>query len=104
MNEIDMDFLEDLTIRIMLYTRVEISKQILENTRAGLDQAIRSKEGRAITNGRTSLVMSVDRYLDSLHDYNNYLSGRLPKDAAKRHFLNEIDATSKLIQTLKESM
>lgn len=100
----DMDFLEDLTIRIMLYTHVEISKTILENTRVYLDQAIRSKDDEAINDGKTSLMMSVDRYLDSVHDYNNYLSGRLPKGTAQRHFVNEIDATSKLIQTLKESM
>ena len=100
----DMDILEDLTIRIMLYTRVEIAKQILENTRADLDQTIRSKEGRSIISAKMSLVVSVDRYLDAVHDYNNYLSGRLPKDGAQRHFVNEIDATSKLIQVLKECM
>ena len=100
----DMDFLEDLTIRIMLYTRVEISKVILENTRVDLDKAIRGKENRGVIAAKMSLVTSVDRYLDSVHDYNNYLSGRLSKSAAQRHFVNEIDATSALIQTLKESM
>ena len=100
----DMDFLEDLTIRIMLYTRVEISKVILENTRVDLDKAIRGKENRGVIVAKMSLVASVDRYLDSLHDYNNYLSGRLSKSAAQKHFVNELDATSKLIQTLKEWM
>lgn len=99
----DMDFLENLTIRIMLYTRVEISEQILKNTKTDFER-IPLKDAPALYDSRISLLASVDRYLDCLEDYNNYLSGRLSKDTAKRHFVNEIDATSMLIQTLKESM
>lgn len=100
----DMKDYDNLCAKIMLYTRVEISLQILKNTRADLDEAIRGKENRGVIAAKTSLVMSVDRYLDALHDYNNFLTGRLSGDAVTRYFENDIDATSKLIQTLKESM
>lgn len=101
----NMKDLDNLSVKIMLYTRVEISLQELKDARRRLSDAImNSREGETVNFYKTGIVASLDEYLDALHDYNSFIKGRLSGDVVKRYFVNDIDATSKLIQTLKESM
>lgn len=100
----NMKDLDNLSAKIMLYTRVEIRLQELKDARRELsDCIIAARSHEIVCACKSAIVVALDQYLDALHDYNSFLTGRLTSDTVRRYCESDVNACSTFIRTLKEN-
>lgn len=95
---------DKLSAKIMLYTRVEIRLQELKDARRELSDCIMAgKSHETVYACKSAIVVALDMYLDAVHDYNSFLTGRLTTDVVRRYCESDVNACSNFIRTLKEN-
>lgn len=98
----DMKDFDNLSAKILLFTKVELALQELKDVRRNLSKwVIANASPEKINLCKSAVVVALDNYMDAVHDYKSFLSGRLTSNAVSHYCEKDIEITAEFIRDIR---